>query len=537
MSDGTIGLDNVVVRRTSCSQAPHFLRLGNVVVNEGETAEVQCIAHGRSNWGTAIKLQKRNNAEEETVSRSHNMVDYQSAKFVWEAISQMEADQIRCVAANATAAGVSNYASLMVKRPPVPIRAPEVETAGPTFLVVRLNVDKEDQNSYTGDGPITKIDFRYRKFDSQWEDGHDVPLDNNGTYRIWHLEPDMLYTLCVVLQRPYKGGTGKAGPCLDVRTKCAKPQPLAKITVDPYKGQLASDSSESVYADNLIVRWQRPSVKEAGCRRWSYSLRWREVGGIWKTKEPEKENSIISNLRADTQYEVQVSVRNMAGVADSAVVRTKTNDGLPEPIPAWNINVVTTADSIIVQWPYPAVPNGDILSYRLSYTYFSSFQPPRAVTDGPPYKGSFAIDAHGRQMHTISNLPAGTTYNLTLSAKTSAGFGRATELEGTTRIGRPTFPTPIQPAKFDDNDPMIVNLRAAQGNGAPVSHYNVVVENVESGRKRRSFTPQSDNCFFNPITYLEMIEQEENFYFAAQIDHKVFEKRGVDYPFEVRVLF
>jgi len=43
------------------------------------------------------RLKKWKNAEEETVSRSHNMVDYQSAKFVWETISQTDADQIRCI--------------------------------------------------------------------------------------------------------------------------------------------------------------------------------------------------------------------------------------------------------------------------------------------------------------------------------------------------------------------------------------------------------------------------------------------------------
>ena len=86
------------------------------------------------------------------------------------------------------------------------------------------------------------------------------------------------------------------------------------------------------------------------------------MGGIWKTKEPEKENSIISNLRADTKYEVQVTVRKMAGSADSKIVQSETDDGLPEPIPSWNIDVFTTESLITIQWPYPAVPNGDILS-------------------------------------------------------------------------------------------------------------------------------------------------------------------------------
>ena len=93
------------------------------------------------------------------------------------------------------------------------------------------------------------------------------------------------------------------------------------------------------------------------------------MGGVWKTKEPEKENSIISNLRADTKYEVQVTVRNMAGSADSKIVKSETDEGLPEPIPSWNIDVFATQSSITIQWPYPAVQNGDILSYRLSYPY------------------------------------------------------------------------------------------------------------------------------------------------------------------------
>ena len=273
-----------------------------------------------------------------------------------------------------------------------------------------------------------------------------------------------------------------------------------------------------MYADNLIVRWMKPTEKAAGCRKYSYSLRWREVGGIWKTKEPEKENSIISNLRADTQYEVQVTVRNMAGESASPVVRTKTNDGLPEPIPSWNINVITTEKSIIVQWPYPAVPNGDIISYKLSYQFWSSYDKrlSSAKHNSPPFKGSFEIDAHNRQVHTIDNLPAGTTYNLTLSAKTSAGYGRATELVGTTKIGRPRFKNAIEPEKFEDNDPIIIKLEPAEGNGAPVSHYNVVVENAGSRRRRRA----QSSCFYSPLTYDQMKEQGEDFYFAAQIDQR-----------------
>ena len=66
---GEIGLDDIKISDTSCSDSPHFLRLGDIEVNEAQSAEIQCLAYGRSYWGTEIKLQMWDGAERTTAER------------------------------------------------------------------------------------------------------------------------------------------------------------------------------------------------------------------------------------------------------------------------------------------------------------------------------------------------------------------------------------------------------------------------------------------------------------------------------------
>lgn len=51
-----------------------------------------------------------------------------------------------------------------------------------------------------------------------WIETHAV---NSPNYKLWHLDPDTEYEIRVLLTRPGEGGTGKAGPPLITRTKCA----------------------------------------------------------------------------------------------------------------------------------------------------------------------------------------------------------------------------------------------------------------------------------------------------------------------------
>lgn len=135
------------------------------------------------------------------------------ATFPLAAVSRAEQDLYRCVSQAPRGAGVSNFAELIVKEPPTPIAPPQLLRAGPTYLIIQLNT-----NSIIGDGPIVRKEIEYRMARGPWAEVHAVSLQ---TYKLWHLDPDTEYEISVLLTRPGDGGTGRPGPPLISRTKCA----------------------------------------------------------------------------------------------------------------------------------------------------------------------------------------------------------------------------------------------------------------------------------------------------------------------------
>ncbi|KAL0604976.1 Receptor-type tyrosine-protein phosphatase U [Plecturocebus cupreus] len=99
------------------------------------------------------------------------------------------------------------------QEPPTPIAPPQLLRAGPTYLIIQLNT-----NSIIGDGPIVRKEIEYRMSRGPWAEVHAVSLQ---TYKLWHLDPDTEYEISVLLTRPGDGGTGRPGPPLISRTKCA----------------------------------------------------------------------------------------------------------------------------------------------------------------------------------------------------------------------------------------------------------------------------------------------------------------------------
>lgn len=101
----------------------------------------------------------------------------------------------------------------VLAEPPTPIAPPQLLRAGPTYLIIQLNT-----NSIIGDGPIVRKEIEYRMSRGPWAEVHAVNLQ---TYKLWHLDPDTEYEISVLLTRPGEGGTGRPGPPLVSRTKCA----------------------------------------------------------------------------------------------------------------------------------------------------------------------------------------------------------------------------------------------------------------------------------------------------------------------------
>lgn len=109
----------------------------------------------------------------------------------------------------------------VLAEPPTPIAPPQLLRAGPTYLIIQLNT-----NSIIGDGPIVRKEIEYRMSRGPWAEVHAVSLQ---TYKLWHLDPDTEYEISVLLTRPGEGGTGRPGPPLISRTKCAGGYLLAHL--------------------------------------------------------------------------------------------------------------------------------------------------------------------------------------------------------------------------------------------------------------------------------------------------------------------
>lgn len=525
LEDGAqIELDRVDIDEITCSRAPHFLRLGDSEVNEGESAELQCLAQATSDWSPSeIRLQtwdgqERTNLAEELT----DMVTYQSAKFAWHKTKVSDSGKRRCIASNYNSAGVSNYAQLTVARQPVPVRAPGVESAGATYLVMRLNVPQDldgfREEFYTGKGPITGMHFYYRQVGGEWEDGHSVLLDNsyNDTYRIWHLEPDTLYQVALKLSRPGPGGQGELGPKVEVRTKCKTPEPLDDLHAQ-------ADKSEN----QLIISWKRPSTSESGCLNWSYAVKWRQSGGHpWKFKELSKEetSTTIANLKPYATYDVSVAIRNVEGSTETSLDSLRTKDGLPEAISTEQIEHFESETEISLRWNEPYVSNGKVIEYRLTYSYDKSYLNDFKETKEAQLGGSINVDSYDRAT-TIKDLKPGSVYFVTVAARTSAGYGRATQLELRTKIEAPVFRSNQPYTRINDNT-VDVSLSSADSNGAEITRYDVVVEPV--GRKRRS----AEECFKRKITHEQFLENGEDYYYAAEFMPEYFYENN-DVTFQV----
>ncbi|XP_010156825.1 PREDICTED: receptor-type tyrosine-protein phosphatase U-like, partial [Eurypyga helias] len=210
---GYLGLDDILLLNYPCSKAPHFSRLGDVEVNAGQNATFQCVAAGKAAEAERFLMQRQNGEVVPAASVKHISHRRFLATFQLDEVSKEEQDLYRCVTQSSRGSGVSNFAELIVKEPPTPIAPPQLLRAGSTYLIIQLNT-----NSIIGDGPIVRKEIEYRMTSGPWSEVHAV---NMQTYKLWHLDPDTEYEISVLLTRPGEGGTGKPGPPLISRTKCA----------------------------------------------------------------------------------------------------------------------------------------------------------------------------------------------------------------------------------------------------------------------------------------------------------------------------
>ncbi|XP_063606003.1 serine/threonine-protein phosphatase 6 regulatory ankyrin repeat subunit A-like [Penaeus indicus] len=184
-------------------------------------------------------------------------------------------------------------------------------------------------------------------------------------------------------------------------------------------------------SDQLKVTWTQP--KPYGkCTITSNKVTW-----IWQDYGENKVNeTVISNtsnytisgLKPYTNYTVCVAVKTEGGYGPSGECSSAVTE---EDVPGPPIVTVTepSLDSIHLMWEHPVEPRGELLFYNLSWMNTAD------ISDS----GNEKIPAN-QTSYTITGLQSNSQYNISLMAKTSAGWG--TVLAETHETIKPTTTTP-----------------------------------------------------------------------------------------------
>ncbi|KAK2518520.1 Ptpru [Columba guinea] len=469
---GYFGLDDILLLNYPCSKAPHFSRLGDVEVNAGQNATFQCVAAGKATEAERFLMQL-------------------------DEVSKEEQDLYRCVTQSSRGSGVSNFAELIVKEPPTPIAPPQLLRAGSTYLIIQLNT-----NSIIGDGPIVRKEIEYRMTSGPWSEVHAV---NMQTYKLWHLDPDTEYEISVLLTRPGEGGTGKPGPPLISRTKCAEPMRAPK-------GLAFSE----IQSRQLTLQWEPLGYNLTRCHTYTVSLCYRYFVGTGHNQtfrecvkmERNANRYTIKNLLPYKNIHVKLILSNPEGRKEGKEVIFQTDEDVPGGIASESLTFTPLEDMIFLKWEEPVEPNGLITQYESIES-----SDPAVNVPGPRRTVS---KLRNETYHVFSNLHPGTTYLFSVRARTGKGFGQTALTEITTNISAPTFDYGDMPSPLSESESTItVLLRPAQGRGAPISTYQVIVEEDRPKKLKRELGGQE--CFPVPLTFDDAVSRGSVHYFGAEL--------------------
>ncbi|CAM4628513.1 unnamed protein product [Leuciscus chuanchicus] len=494
---GFIAVDEMNVLAHPCRKTPHFLRLQNVEVNVGQNATFQCIAGGKWSQHDKLWLQQWNGKDTSLmVTRVVNHRRFSATVSVTDT-SQRSTSRYRCVIRSDGGSGVSNYAELSVKAPPTPIAPPELLAVGATYLWIKPNA-----NSIIGDGPIILKEVEYRTTTGNWAETHVVDAP---TYKLWHLDPDVEYEIKVLLTRPGEGGTGPPGPPLITRTKCA----------DPVNGP-QNVNVVDIRARQLTLQWETFGYAVTRCHSFNLTVQYQYVFNQqeFAAEEliPTSSHYTLRGLRPFVTVRLRLVLANPEGSKESEEIVKQTEEDVPGPIPMESIQTGPYEEKIFMQWKAPNETNGVITLYEITYKALGSLDPSADLTTQRGRVFKLQNETH----HLFVGLYPGTTYYFTLKASTNKGFGPPVTSRIATKIAAPSMPEYETDSPLNETDTTItVLLKPAQSRGAPVSAYQVVVQEERKKKVRRAADVLE--CFSIPVSFRNASILDSPHYFAAEL--------------------
>ncbi|XP_042164113.1 receptor-type tyrosine-protein phosphatase mu-like isoform X2 [Oncorhynchus tshawytscha] len=498
---GLLAIKNVVLQGHQCMNTPHFLTIKGVEVNAGQTAAFHCTVNGRQRDNFNLWLQGIGGREAPMKSTK----PWNNRRFIGtfdvENTTKGDSGRYRCIVHSDKGVGVSNYGELTIKQPPVPIAPPQLTAVGATYLWIQLNA-----NSINGDGPIIDREVEYRTVSGTMYDLQ--PVDKT-THKIGHLTPDTDYEISVLLTRPLDGGTGAPGPPLRARTKCAEPihGPSNLEVVD-------------VQSKQVTVRWEPFGYNVTRCHSYNLTVQYRsQVAGKDETREEVCYDTLghdpqhtIHNLTPYTNLSVKLVLKNPEGVKESPEMELQTDEDVPGAVPLESIQGSAYEEKMILKWREPAQTYGIITQYEISYKTVSSFDPELDLSN----QSGKVLKHSNETSHIFLGLYPGSTYSFNLRASTVKGYGPSVITQFTTKISAPSMPAYDQETSLNQTDSTVtVLLKPAQSRGAPVSGYQVVVEEERPQRARRGAV-EILRCYPVPIHFQNSTVLNSGYYFTAE---------------------
>uniref|UniRef100_A0A3B3SMK6 Receptor-type tyrosine-protein phosphatase kappa n=1 Tax=Paramormyrops kingsleyae TaxID=1676925 RepID=A0A3B3SMK6_9TELE len=246
-------------------------------------------------------------------------------------------------------------------------------------------------------------------------------------------------------------------------------------------------------------------------------VEYRMTSGSWtETHAVNSPNYKLWHLDPDTEYEIRVLLTRPGeggtGQPGPPLI-TRTKCAVPGPVPSKSMRAKPFEDRILLYWKEPLEPNGIITQYEISYSSVRSFDPSVPLLRPPLIVSLPWNSSH----HVFSQLHPGTTYQFVIRASTVKGFGPPTTLNVTTNISAPTL------EEYDGSEACLnetattitVLLKPAQAKGAPISAYQIVVEELNPHRSRREAS--SVDCYQVPVSFHSASSGGSPYYFAAEL--------------------
>jgi len=214
---------------------------------------------------------------------------------------------------------------------------------------------------------------------------------------------------------------GSAASSLNATTKVAAPTAPASFT------------GTAQTTNSITLSWTSQNNLTG------YTLQYRVAGtSTWTTATAPATtatNATITGLKANTEYQFQLTAKNAGGSASStANAKTQEVTVTAPPVtaptaPANFKSSAQTTNSVTLSWTSQSNLTGYTLQYRVAgtSTWTTATTPATSATSA-----------------TITGLAAGTTYDFQLTAK-NAGGSTASTVNATTQMATPTVTDPVAP--------------------------------------------------------------------------------------------